>query len=298
MFTMTRTIKLSLQAGAICVAILAGCQTPNQPALTGAATESCAAGQSLGHFQTFSDLLIANFDSKPDPDDLMSVAALGTMLKHPGFACVQYIAVAGAYGAQGGQFIPADRLFTLAFGDRWLNAHVDRTATIEKLARLAGEKLTADGDVWIMEAGQSDVSAAVIAKVQAHHPSLDTARKIHVVQHSQWNEGATTPTALAFVKANSDYIKIGDGNAVDNGTPGFNTHDPKSWPRALNDPKSGSLWAEAKRLAVQVNGNTGYDNPSIQAGGFDFSDAAEACWIFGYVSLRDTEAFFQTFTQP
>jgi hypothetical protein len=58
-------------------------------------------------FNTNTDLLIAQFDSKPDTDDIHAQAALGCMLAHPSLAGVKYYAVAGAYGDQkrGAQFI-------------------------------------------------------------------------------------------------------------------------------------------------------------------------------------------------
>jgi hypothetical protein len=276
-------------------ATLLGCQSA--PFVLGSQQEArvCQTNQTLGAFRTGADLLIANFDSKPDPDDLYSVAALGTMLNDPRFACVRYVAVAGAYGTQGGQFIPADALFNLAFDDLWLNAHSDRANALDQLTKLALPKLRAGGDVWIMEAGQSDLSAALVERIRGLAPSLDTKTKVHIVQHSQWNEGAATPTALTYVRAHAHYQKIPDGNAVDNGTPGFNTPDPSLWRQVLADQANGPIWAEAKRLATQVNGTTGYENPSIKAGGFDFSDAAEACWIFGFNGLRNSQAFFETF---
>jgi hypothetical protein len=288
-------LKFKWAAPVLISVILLGCQSA--PEFSGSPHKAggCPTNQTLGQFRTGTDLLIANFDSKPDPDDLYSVAALGTMLNDPRFACVSYVAVAGAYGTQGGQFIAADGLFNLAFDDHWLNAHSDHANALDELTRLALPKLRAGGDVWIMEAGQSDVSAALVERVAGLAPNLDTNTKIHIVQHSQWNEGATTPTALAYVRTHTHYLKIPDGNLVDNGTPGFNTPDPSLWPQILADPTNGPIWAEAKRLAALVNGTTGYENPSIKAGGFDFSDAAEACWIFGFNTLRDSNAFFATF---
>jgi hypothetical protein len=51
------------------------------------------------------------------------------------------------------------------------------------------------------------------------------------------------------------------------------------------------------RLAAHVNGTTRYENPSVEADGLNFSDAAEVCWIFGFNSLRHSQAFFGAFVR-
>lgn len=261
----------------------------HQPEKAPASALSGPCKAKLGRFDPNKDILFAHFDSKPDVDDLHAVAALGTMLKHPRFACVRYRAIAGAIGTQGGAFIPAARLFNLAFGKIWRDANADWKGAIKSELKHARTTLKAGGDIWIMEAGQSDFSAELIRNL-----ATDKAR-IHVVQHSSWNEGATTPAALAYVQANSDYIKIADGNAVGNGTPGFNTNDGGAWPLLLGNRRVGPLWREARRLSDLHNPKSAYINPSITAGGFDFSDAAEAAWIFGMEDMYDTSAFFQIF---
>ena len=57
--------------------------------------------------------------------------------------------------------------------------------------------------------------------VQFDLPTIAISKCIHVVQHSDWNEKSTLPEDLRFVKVNTDYQKIPDGNVVGNGTPGF-----------------------------------------------------------------------------
>ncbi len=77
----------------------------------------------LGKFEKGKDLLLANFDGKPDVDDLHSVAALSTMLRDSRFAGLDYHATMGAIGTQGGTFIDATGLFNMAFGNQWANAN-------------------------------------------------------------------------------------------------------------------------------------------------------------------------------
>ncbi|MGA9658534.1 MAG: hypothetical protein WBQ60_05500 [Asticcacaulis sp.] len=262
---------------------------------------ACQAQGMLGHFNPSKDILIANFDSKTDPDDLHSIAALGTLLADKRLHCVNYIAVAGAYGIQSGDYIKDPALFNLAFGDNWADADgTARPQAVITVADRAMAVLDKGGDIWIQEAGQSDVSAAVIRRIQAQRPKTDTQKRIHIVQHSNWNEDQTSPEDLAFVRANTNYNKIADGNATGNGTPGFNTADGADWAALLARPVTGAIWAQAKKDALSANAaniatGKGYNNHNIQAGGFDFSDAAEATWIFGFNDLKNSHAFFETF---
>ena len=42
-------------------------------------------------FNKETDLFIAQFDSIPDPDDIMSQAAIGSLLAHPDYAGINYL---------------------------------------------------------------------------------------------------------------------------------------------------------------------------------------------------------------
>ncbi len=252
----------------------------------------------LGRFNLNSDLLMAHFDSRPDPDDIHSVAGLATMLKDPRFSAVNYHAISGAYGIQGGDYIEAAHLFNLAFGaSHWSNAHTQRNAALNQAYAKVSATLAAGGDVWVQEAGQSDFTADWVRRVRQNMPGIDTTTRIHVVQHSQWNEDKTTAADLNYVRTYTDYVKIDDGNSTQNATPGFNTKSGSNWSRALSDPEVGAIWQEAKRVADNAIANhQGWANPSIRDGGMDFSDVVEDCWIFGFEdSLNNTNSFFDEF---
>ncbi|WP_114520960.1 hypothetical protein [Altererythrobacter sp. ZODW24] len=266
---------------------LAGCAAlqPSAPA------ETCATASKIGQFDPARDLLIANYDSKPDVDDLQAVAALGTVLRDPAFSCVNYIATAGAYGTQDGDFLPAKLLFDLSFGENWVDAHADQNVAVLALTEKAKLTIAGGGQVWITEAGQSDVTAKVLMKLPA-----ELRGKVHVVQHSDWNESVTTPAALAFAKTEANYHKIADGNFPDNGTPAYNTPDGSAWAQLLAHPEHGAAWAEARRLSLKHNGFSGYDNPAVKAGGLDFSDTVEAAWIFGFVDMAGVQDFADRFS--
>lgn len=289
--------------------VLSACAIPapvSEPTAASAPDDACATAEMIGRFDPKKDLFLAQFDIKTDTDDLHSAAAVATMLAHPRFACVNYAAVSGTYGTQGGAYVDPETLFEKAFGDNWVDAHDRKLAAATELAARAGPVLVKGGHVWIMEGGQSDVSAETLRQILAASDSADIASRFHVVQHSDWNEQVTTPNDLAFVQETADYIKIADGNVTGNGTPGFQTSDGSAWPALLAAEDVGVIWQQTKDLAARHNGSGrtaetiaigGYNNQAIGAGGLDFSDASEMAYIFGYESLADVDAFVEAFVR-
>jgi hypothetical protein len=180
-------------------------------------------------FKKGKDFLLIQFDCKTDVDDLQTVAALSTLLTDSNFTNINYHAVAGTYGIQEGLYVPPNDLFQLAFGDNWTDAHNNKKGAVEKVKSLVIKTLVQDGNLWIADAGQSDFSAELVHAIQKDLPKIETSKRIHVVQHAEWNEEVTTPEKLDFVKRNTDYIKIPDGNGVGNGTPGFRSPEFTNW---------------------------------------------------------------------
>ncbi len=247
-------------------------------------------------FDLENDLLLAQFDCKTDVDDLHTVAALATVLNHPEYRDMNYHAIAGAYGVQEGLYVPPNELFELAFGVNWSDAHKEGNMAVQKVLTLVEETLEQGGDIWIAEAGQSDFSARWIRALLALRPELATKQRIHIVQHSDWNEEVTASEDLKFVKKVTDYIKIPDGNAVGNGTPGFRSDEIIDWRRHITDPKLVNVWETALRIGNRYNGKEGrYLNTSIENGGLDFSDLSETCYLLNLSSLKDAKAFFTYF---
>lgn len=250
----------------------------------------------IGRFDKTSDLFLPQFDSKTDVDDIHSVAAVGTVLSDPRFSDVNFHAVAGAYGTQSGEYVPATGLFNMVFGNKWSDAHNDYDTALETVTNIVVDTLNSGGDIWIAEAGQSDFSADTVRQVKLKLPGINTKERIHIVQHSDWNEESASPAELDFVKRNTDYHKISDGNATGNGTPGFKTDSSFEWARATADAKTGSFWIVARDIANKYNGESGrYVNEDIKAGGMDFSDTSESCWIFGFQDIYDVSQFFDRF---
>ncbi|WP_297690696.1 hypothetical protein [uncultured Eudoraea sp.] len=249
------------------------------------------------NFNIEKDLLLVQYDCKTDVDDLHSVAAFITLMSDPDFKKVNYHAVAGTYGIQEGLYVPPNDLFRLAFGDNWTDAHENLKSAVERVKLIAKSTLANQGDIWIADAGQSDFSAELVKALQADLPEINISQRIHVVQHSDWNEEVTSPASLDFVKKNTTYHKIQDGNAVGNGTPGFRTPDYTNWKDKIKDPKLIAIWQLAIDLGNKYNGKEDrYNNEAIAAGGLDFSDLSEVCWILGIADIKDTAHFFSLYS--
>lgn len=247
-------------------------------------------------FNIKKDLLLVQYDCKTDVDDLHSVAAFATLLANPDFASINYHAVAGTYGIQEGHYVPPNSLFQLAFGNNWTDANKDFAAAVQQVKNIAIKTLETGGDIWIAEAGQSDFSAELIRSIQIDYPEINTSKRVHLVQHSNWNEEVTSPEDLNFVKQKAEYIKIPDGNVEGNGTPGFRSPAYTEWQTKIKNPELIKIWQLAIDLGNQYNGKEGrYNNEAIAAGGLDFSDFSEVCWIFDMQDIQDTGQFFDLY---
>lgn len=250
-----------------------------------------------GGFDIEKDLLLVQFDCKTDVDDLHSVAALTTLLFNPEFSKIHYHAVAGSYGIQKGLYVPPNVLFQLAFGDNWTDAHENVKDAVVQVKTIVKKTLANQGDIWIAEAGQSDFTAKLIKAIQSDLSDTSISQRIHVVQHGAWNEIATSPENLEFVKKNTDYHKIPDGNKVGNGSPGFKSPEYTQWKNKMINPELIDIWQVAIDISNKYNGKAGrHHNPAISAGGLDFSDLSEVCWILGLENIKDVEQFFNLYS--
>lgn len=250
-----------------------------------------------GTFNMEKDLLLVQFDCKTDVDDIHTMAALATLMLDSAFTTVNYHAVTGTYGIQEGLYVPPNDLLQLAFYDNWTDAHEDFESAVSKVKGMITTILANQGDIWIADAGQSDFTAELVKAVKADLPKVNISQRIHVVQHSDWNEEMTSPESLQFVKENTDYHKIPDGNVVGNGSPGFRSPDYTHWEDKITDPRLVEIWRLAIDIANKYNGKEGrYDNKAISSGGLDFSDLSEVCWILGLNDIKDTEHFFNLYS--
>lgn len=247
-------------------------------------------------FSADQDLLLVHYDCKTDVDDLQSAAALATLLSAPRYSGIRYHAVAGTYGTQEGPFVPPDALFQIAFGDHWSNAHTNKDQALAEVKALSLTTLKGGGDIWIAEGGQSDFTALLVRNIRSEMPEINLKQRVHVVQHADWNEKVTTPADLDYVRKNTDYHKIPDGNITGNGTPGFRDPECSCWKEQIRDPQLQKIWQRAIELSNTYNGKDGrYNNESVASGGIDFSDFAEVCWILGITDINDAHDFFNRY---
>jgi len=248
-------------------------------------------------FDMKKDLLLLNFDLKTDVDDVHTIAALDLILKSNTFENLNYYAISGTYGMQGGGYVPANELFNLVFKHNWTDAHNYRQTSINKTIKKINKTLSSGGNIWMAEAGQSDFTQEILETLSEYNISF-TKDQIIVVQHSDWNEKETSVDALNYVKQKTTYIRITDGNKTGNGTPGFN--DPDYSTQALENKNllSSKTWILANEISTKYNGINGrYDNKAISGGGADFSDLSEVAYILDIKNTPTVETFFSTFNK-
>lgn len=248
-------------------------------------------------FDIKNDLLLLNFDLKTDVDDVHTIAALDLILRSPTYKELNYFAVAGTYGVQAGLYVPANNLFNMVFSEHWTDAHQSRKKSITQTTDKIKATLTMGGNIWIAEAGQSDYTQTLLETLKSENITVPT-NNIIVVQHSEWNEKETSHDALLYVKENTTYIKIADGNKAGNGSSGFNEEKFSTTPLENKKLLSSDTWIEANKVSAQYNGINGrYHNKAISNGGVDFSDLSEVTWILGIKNTPDVASFFNQFNK-
>lgn len=221
-------------------------------------------------FNPKTDLLSLHYDHAPDKDDGQSAAAdrmILETLQGKDWIREHVVAVSGAYGKNKKTFNPkSDAVMDACWKNTggWIAADADWGTAVKTLTKRWKKTLAAGGDIWVKEGGQSDITAAVIKRIQKELRGIDTNARIHVVQHSDWNENQTTGAALAYTKQHAHYIRIPDANAYLN-VKGGEADFVKA---ALAHPKYGPAWKAAFE----------YYPPKQR---LDFSDTGELMYILG-----------------
>jgi len=240
-------------------------------------------GPSKTAFNPDKDVISLHYDHAPDKDDGQSAAADRTVLESM-FATdwikKHAIAVSGAYGTNKPRFNPdSDAVMSAVWDDcgGWLAAHDNRDAVVRKLVERWSATIKDGGHVWVKEGGQSDLTADVVRKIKKQMPDVATTRRIHVVQHANWNEKTTTKQDLAYTKANTDYIRISDANRYLNRKGG----DAPFVKAARGHAVFGKAWNAAFQ----------YYDPNQR---LDFSDTGELLHILGLGEIG-IDAFAERF---
>ncbi len=256
------------------------------------------------HFNKKSDLLLAQFDSKPDPDDIHAQAALGSMMLHKDMKGVKVYAVSGAIGHQGGQFIDSEELFNMAFGKRWTAANDNWNKAVSDIVAVVIPTLEKGDRVWVQEAGQSNITADWVCEVLNSLPAATVKEQIIVVQHSNWKEDKTTDEDLAYVKEMTNYFSIDDGNAEpseewgDRGeytTPAYRSKDAQwiALAKQSRNKKAAKLWITADKI-IDSYFPEGFKHEwsYIHFDGVDYSDCCENWWILNIGEVADSHQKF------
>lgn len=226
-------------------------------------------------FNPEKDLISLHYDHAPDKDDGQSAAADRTVLESlygKEWIRQHVVAVSGAYGENAAQFDSgSNAVMDKAWNDcgGWLPAHTDRETALTLLTARWISVILAGGDVWVKEGGQSDLTADAVREIRQRAPDINTLKRIHVVQHSDWNEEQTTDSALEFTKQQTDYIRIRDANNYLNIKGG----DRRFEQDAATHPVFGQIWQAAFE----------YYDPAER---LDFSDTGELMRILGLGELN------------
>lgn len=244
--------------------------TSSPPEITAPSTSSSTTQASTtptieGPFDPRIDLLSVHYDHAPGRDDAQSAVAAREITDRLG---IEPHVVSGTYGTNGhGYNTNSEYVMDEAWGDAWYNAHSDRQGAVLSTADRWLATIDAGGRVWVAEGGQSDFTAGVIRELQQRRPGLDTRQVLHVVQHNDFNEEASTDADLDLVRSATTYTRIADGNIADNGTADLDMMTPGFADIALGG-RYGSAWQAA------------FDYHH-QDGRIDFSDTVEVLHIIG-----------------
>lgn len=257
--------------------------TPSQPTVP----QQPAGGndiQTSGAFNRSTDLVALHYDHAPDPDDGHAAVAGYIVTQELG---LNVSVVGGAYGVwNASRYVPASEgLMSSVWGGQWLDAHNNRSSAVSVATSRWAGVLTSGGDVWVAEGGQSDFTADVVRAIQQQFPEIQTRNRIHVIQHSQWNEDHADRSDLAFVQSNTRYVRIDDGNNP-NGTADFRSETPDAFVSAANSSRYSGVWSAG----------FSYLSPFEK---LDFSDTVELMHILGIGTgqIATVEQFAARFMQ-
>jgi len=209
------------------------------------------------------DLISLHYDHAPDRDDGHATVAALAVVRAMG---IQPHVVSGAYGDRNADQYqpPAEIVMAEAWGSDWLDAHNNYQSSVNLTATTWLATLNNGGEIWVAEGGQSDFTSDVVRQIQTRNPGINTRTRIHVIQHSVFNEVNSNQADLNYSRANTDYIKIADGNNV-NATADLN-QSSAAFVQAARASAFGDAWDAAFN----------YLNPNIK---LDFSDTVELLHI-------------------
>ncbi|WP_419658490.1 serine hydrolase domain-containing protein [Desulfosarcina variabilis] len=242
-------------------------------------------GQSEVEFRPDKDLICLHHDFAPDPDDGHATVANKTIVSQYG---IIPLVVAGAHDrynetGKNNYQTKGEVVMQAAWGNNWLNAHADWQGSVKKAADAWRKTLDNGGHIWIAEGGMADFTADVLKSVSHTYNRQTTRKRIHIIQHSRWNENHSTPDRLTYVKKNTHYLKIDDGNSDQNDTAGLmlkyssnNKSTIERFMRQAEKSRYADIWQAAFDFLSLVT-----DQGWPEGRKLDFSDTVELLYILG-----------------
>lgn len=215
-----------------------------------------------GPFDPSVDLLVLHFDHEHRDDGETAVASLEMAMAHN---LNPLVVVGTRVTDDSSEEIPLQDVMDAAWGDEWLNAISEREQSVNQSADRWLEAIENGGQVWVAEGGAADFTAEVIDQIQQQQPNLDTVATIQVVQHNESNESRSSDEDLEFVRDNSTYVRVQDGNQPNMTADLFQTS--AGFKDAATSGPNGDAWSVA----------FGY-RPMSEV---DFSDLVEVFYILG-----------------
>ncbi len=208
------------------------------------------------------DLISLHYDFAPDRDDAHASVSAMTLTDTLN---IQPLVVTGTTGDGNRSRYIADavRFQNVVWG---INGHVPAMErwdeAVSTVANIWTDVIDRGGKVFVAEGGQSDFTADVI-RLLINNGNYNR-NDVEVIQHSIWNEEQSSQQDLNFVRQNTVYLKIEDGNGA-NATADLNQKSNNFLQWASNRNNS-NKWDEAFNFL----------NPDNK---LDFSDTVELLHI-------------------
>lgn len=265
---------------------------PSTPAIAQPLSEPLNSGRSLPNDALYApgDLVVLNYDSCPDRDDIHAAVAGRMVVDYYGLSLgSDYIVNNGACGDQlprSSYLTNSPRIFNELYGiegstNTWQDVFNNEARGALTSAEKMAIALSQGRKVWIMEGGPSDFTFEVLQLLEPLVAGI-SLKNVVVVQHSAgFNQREADPSHLDYVRNVTDYRLIDDGNNRNNSTPQLNQNNRDSSRYStpdvaiINSFRNNAVYGDAWRVAFDLF------NPNER---FDASDTVELLWILGLQS--------------
>lgn len=233
-------------------------------------------------FNPSKDHIALHYDMSYDPDDYLSAVADRTIIETlygTKFLLNQSNRVIGTCGSPcSGYNKPADKLMDYTYGDvgGWKNSLTDSKNALKYELDFYKDTINRGGRVWVKEGGESDFTMKVVQELEKVKKGL--GKCVYIIQHSSTNEKNNGKGVLSYVKTNTMYTKISDGN------PPYQKSKWKMNGKSFDFYALGSKWECAWKLAFdEFKKKKSYCSKKSQSVTkcVDFSDTHELLYITG-----------------